>query len=495
MQEHRSLIVLFSVAAYMAMCIGVGLWALRRTKSTHDFFMAGRHLGIIVASVAVFSSTMSGFGFVGGPGLVYKMGTSSFWMIVATAIGISISFFLLGKRLRLVAELRDPISLPDAVAARYDSRTTSLLTAVAILLGVMGYLATQILAMATVMQSILADVESVGQLRIEVCVAISSAVLVFYCVTGGIIASVYTDVVQGIIMVVAAVLVLVTAISTVDGGLTGISQTILADDPEAISPWGTLGMIGCLSWYFIFVLGACGQPHVITKLMMTRRVEDARHMLPVSVLGYGVSALLWIGIGLSMRALVLQGVHTTELANADDAAAEFLKHYAHPILSGIVFAGLLAAIMSTADSFLNISAAAVVHDIPRALRGRSLQNELFWARIATVVIAVAAACFALYSGDLVALLGAFGWSTFAAAIVPTVAIGFNWKRATPLACNVAIVSGLLLNFGLELFDFQLPHGFHGGAFSLLVSLTLFYVISINSSPKPIAPDIEAVMDL
>ena len=344
MEAYRSLVVFISVAAYMAMCMGVGLWAMRRTRSTQDFFMASRHLGIIVAGVAVFSSTMSGWGFVGGPGLVYKMGASSFWMVISTSIGLSITFFLLGKRLRVIAEVRQPISLPDAVAARYGTHSTSLLIAIAILLGVMGYLATQILAMATVLQSILADVSWVGPLGLEVCVAISSVVLVFYCVTGGIIASVYTDLVQGIIMALAALLVLVTAMGAVDGGLTGMSETILADDPEAMSPWGTLGMIGCLSWYFIFALGACGQPHVITKLMMTRRVEDARHTLPVSVFGYAVAALLWIAMGLAMRALVLQGVHP-ELANADDAASQFLQHYAHPLLAGIVFAGLLAAIM------------------------------------------------------------------------------------------------------------------------------------------------------
>ena len=494
MEANRSLVVFISVAAYMGMCIGIGLWAMRHTRSTQDFFMASRHLGIIVASAAVFSSTMSGWGFVGGPGLVYKMGTSSFWMVISTSIGISITFFLLGKRLRVIAEVRQPISLPDAVAARYGTRSTSLLIAIAILLGVMGYLATQILAMATVLQSILADVSWVGSLSLEVCVAISSAVLVFYCVTGGIIASVYTDLVQGIIMALAALLVVVTAMAAADGGLTGMSETILIDDPEAMSPWGTLGMIGSLSWYFIFALGACGQPHVITKLMMTRRVEDARHTLPVSVFGYAVTALLWIAMGLAMRALVLQGVHP-ELVNADDAASQFLQHYAHPLLSGIVFAGLLAAIMSTADSFLNIGAAAIVHDIPRAVRGRSLHNELAWARTATIVIAAVAASFALYSGDLVGLLGAFGWATFAAAIVPTVAIGFNWKRATPLACNIAIVASLLVNFGLKLFEVELRYGFHGGAFSLLVSLTLFFVISSFSPPQPIATDMEAAMDL
>ena len=111
------------------------------------------------------------------------------------------------------------------------------------------------------------------------------------------------------------------------------------------------------------------------------------------------------------------------------------------------------------------------------------------------MIAAVAAGFALYSGDLVGLLGAFGWATFAAAIVPTVAIGFNWKRATPLACNIAIAASLLVNFGLKLFEVELRYGFHGGAFSLLVSLTLFFVISMISPPEPIATDIEAAMDL
>ena len=162
----------------------------------------------------------------------------------------------------------------------------------------------------------------------------------------------------------------------------------------------------------------------------------------------------------------------------------------------MVFAALFAAIMSTADSFLNLGAAAVVHDIPRALRGRSLRRELLSARVATVVIAVGSALFALYSRqDLVALLGAFGWGTFAAALVPTVTIGFNWKRATATAANVAIVTSLAVNFGIEIFDVAVPWGMDGGAIALLLSLTLFFGISLASRPPVIDPDIDAVMDL
>ena len=507
MEEYRNTIVLACVALYMLSCVGIGLWAMGRTHSTRDFFMAGRDLGVIVTGVAIFSSTLSGFGFVGGPGLVYRMGMSSLWMVVCAAMGFCFTTFLLAKRIRLFAEARESISLPDIVAVRYGSEWSRLLTAIAILLGVMGYLATQIKAMATVLQDLVAESDvlramgggtAAGGISLELCVAVSCAVLVFYCVTGGIIASVYTDLFQGLVMILAAILVFFTARSTVAGGFAEMSQTIMADDPEAIGPWGTLGMFGCLSWYFLFALGGAGQPHVITKSMMNKRVQDARFILPVSAIGYCLSALLWISIGLIMRTLVLQGRHE-ELAVADSAASQFLQAYANPLLAGVVFAGLFAAIMSTADGFLNIGTAALVHDIPRALGFGTLKRELLWARIATVVIAIVAALFSLRSGfQLVALLGAFGWGIFAAALVPVVAIGFNWKRATATAANVAITSSLMINFSLlwlQQRHIYLPYRVAPGAVALLCSLTIFFAVSFLTRPNRLPPDVEAVMEM
>ena len=500
MEEQRNLIVLMCVVIYMILCIAVGIWAMRRTKSTKDFFMAGRDLGVMVTALAVFSSTLSGFGFVGGPGLIYRMGTSSMWMIICSTIGFSMSFFVLSKRLRLFAELRNSISLPDAVAARYNSETARFLTGLVIFLGVITYLGAQIMAMTVVLQDIFRNVEWIGETSQITCMAISVAVLVFYCVTGGILASVYTDLVQGSIMVIAAILVFFSALAAVDGGIAGVVTTVMADDPESISPWGTFGIMGCLSWFLIFGIGGMGQPHIITKMMMTKNIGDAKHILPISVIGYSISALLWISIGFVMRALVIQTGHP-ELGGPDDAASQFLQTYANPLLSGIVFAGLFAAIMSTADGFLNIGASAVVHDMPKAIMGRPLANELLMARIATLVIAVIASVFALNAPQqLVALLGTFGWSVFAAAIVPVVAIGFNWKRATALAANVAMVSSMFTIFFVEFIYIKalgngVPYGLNTGAIAIIVSMTLFFAISL-ASPKPdIDPDIEAVMDL
>ena len=185
-----------------------------------------------------------------------------------------------------------PFSLPDTVAARYNSELARFLSALAILLGVLGYLATQILAMATVLRDIMPQMAWIDSCNdalfrfansavdtfglplvvnerggLEVYVIFSVAVLVFYCVTGGIIASVYTDLVQGAVMIVAALLVFFATIAAATAnldapGFAGMSEAMLADDPETIGPWGSLGAMGCLSWFFIFGIGAMGQPHV-----------------------------------------------------------------------------------------------------------------------------------------------------------------------------------------------------------------------------------------
>ena len=114
----------------------------------------------------------------------------------------------------------------------------------------------------------------------------------------------------------------------------------------------------------------------------------------------------------------------------------------------------------------------------------------------TIVLAVVAIIFAIYSSkEMVALLGAFGFSTFAAAIVPTVAIGLNWKRATATAANTSMAVSLTLIFTLQLANINIPYGIDKGAIALIVSLVLFFSISMLSKPPKIDPYINEIMDL
>lgn len=498
MEAYRQEIIVGAVTLYMVFCVITGLWAMLRTKDSSDFFVAGRGLGPIVISLAMFSSTLSGFGFVGGPGLVYSIGVSSFWMIITTSAGYAMGFFLVAKRIRMIAGLRKCISLPDVLALRYNSEAVRFLMAITIILGVMGYLATQILAMAVVMQAILSGTTMFSDIGLVSCVAISSAILIFYCVTGGIIASVYTDVVQGTIMMVCGVLILLTSMSVFDGGMQEATSIILANDSETMMPFGAAGIMASLGWMFVFGLGMAGQPHVVTKLMMNKNIADNRTIFPMSVLSYIMAALLWVSIGVIMRAAVIDGA-IEPLSLPDDAASIFLSVFTNPLLAGIVFAGLFAAIMSTSDAFLNIGTAAIIHDIPKAVQGHSIQNELLWARIVTVILAIVAASFALYShfqdATLVGILGAFGWATFASSIFPVLAIGLNWKGATALGAVTAIVSALLINFSIQLAGIELPYGISGGLIAFMVSLILFIGVSSVTKKPELDADIEAVLNI
>ncbi|MEM7478504.1 MAG: hypothetical protein AAF483_26270 [Planctomycetota bacterium] len=498
-------IIIGFVIAYMLICIWVGLWAMRRTKDTSDFFVAGRNLGVLVAGIAMFSSIMSGFGFVGGPGLVFKMGLSSFWILISTPIGFCLAFFLLAKPIRLIAEKRNSVSLPDIVDARFQSKTLRFHVSAAILFGVVAYLAVQIKAMATVLRDIwnrLCESQQ-WELMAETLlpfVIVSSAVLVFYCVTGGIIASVYTDLFQGIIMVIAAFLIFIAASMAVEGGFPEMARTISEDDREAMGPWGTFGIIACLSWHFLFAFGVVGQPHVVTKLMMTKKLSDARGALPLTIAGYSLAALLWIGIGLAMRTLVLQGeFDIANFESQDSAAPQFLLNYVSPWLAGIVFAGLFAAIMSTADGFLNIGSAAVVHDLPRCFSDRPIDRQLLWARVATLVLAILSAVFAMvFPSKLLGMLGIFGFGVFASTLAPVFGFGLNWKHASPLAAIVSVQAGILINVAdlvNKLNGGAIPYGVAGGTIGLLVSSTVFIGISLFSKPKDTIPDdVAKIMD-
>ena len=140
MPTADSQLIIGCVIVYLASCAVVGVWAMRRTASTADFFLAGKSLGPLVVVMATISSVMSGFGFVGGPGLVYESGSSSLWMVFVAAFSLPVVFMLTGKRLRLLVDIRDILTLPEAVAARYGGRGPALAMSSAIILGVLGYL-------------------------------------------------------------------------------------------------------------------------------------------------------------------------------------------------------------------------------------------------------------------------------------------------------------------------------------------------------------------
>jgi len=501
-------VVAATALVYMAFVLMIGVWAVRRTKSSRDFFIAGQGIGLLVTTLATMSSIFSGFLFLGGPGLTYRMGMASFFISFPVSFTAGLLCWTVAKRLRLLSEVREVYTVPDAILCRYRSRLASGLAAVAVVVGTVAYLGAQLQAMGILIEAIFGTREHFGEYSLAVAMAAGLVVVLAYAVAGGMVAGVYTDVFQGALMVVAAVAVFYYALESGDG-LGSIARRIAASEsfgPGFLDPLGHVPVATALGFFFVFAVGALGQPQTLHKFYM---LDDPRKLkwLPL-VLGVTQTlvVLIWLGIGLAVPALVAEG-RLAPLGNPDEAAPAFLLHFAPQVLAGLVFAGILAAIMSTADSFVNIASAALVRDLPRAL-GREVHRELYWGRVAVVGVAVAAAVFALAYGDLIALLGTFAYGTFAAALTPAVAVGLNWRRVTAAAAVASIATGMAVNLTLEFLAKQtflpalpklpLPAGVLPSAVSLAASFTVLFVVTWwtgKDEGDDLDDDVAAVMEL
>ena len=205
--------------AYFLVVAAIGVWAARRTRSASDFFVAGQGIGLWTMAVAAMAATLSGFAFIGGPGLMYSLGMGAVFIILPIGVSGTLGAWTMAKRIRLLGEARGLITVPDAIAARFNSRLARGLAAVAMLVAIIGYMATNILALGLVIDAIFGSGLFAG-------LWIGMAITLAYSVSGGILAGVYTDLFQGAVMSVASVLVFLFTLK-VGGGDAGFARTIL----------------------------------------------------------------------------------------------------------------------------------------------------------------------------------------------------------------------------------------------------------------------------
>ena len=494
--------------AYFALLLGIGWWAARRTRTSRDFFIAGQAVGLMVTGLATTSAAFSGFVFLGGPGLTYRIGVGSFFIVLSVGFTSALLCWAVAKRLRLLAEVREVYTIPDAVAARYRSRGAAALAAVAVLVGTVAYLGAQLRALGVLIEAIFGTREALGQGSLAAAVGLGVALVLAYAVAGGMVAGVYTDVLQGLLMMAAAVAVFAYAIQAGGGGegLSGLTGAIASSESFGrgfLDPLGTVPAATAFGFLFVFSVGVLGQPQMLHKFYMLRDPRQLRWLPLVIAVSQSLCVLIWLGVGLAVPALVARG-ELPPLADADQAAPAFLLGHVPEAVAALAFTAVLAAIMSTADSFVNLGSAALVRDLPRAL-GRPLANELAWGRAAVAAIAVASAAVAYSYADLIALLGTFAFGTFGAALAPALAVGLNWRRVTAAAAIASMATGMVLNVGLELLGQGflpaldvLPEGVLPSAVALAGSFTVLFAVTWWTG-KPggddLDDDVAAVMEM
>ena len=481
----------------------VGIAALRRTRSAADFFVAGRRLGAFRAGLAVAATAFSGFVFLGGPGLTAEIGFGSLFIVVPAGFTAALLCRTVGRRLALAAEASGALTLPEVLAFRFEgqpgARLAAGLGATGILVGSVLYLGVQFSALA------LAGQFAFPGTPLAATLALGTGIVFAYSLAGGMTASVNTDVLQGIVMAVAAALAFGWALSAVSGP-TGLAAAVAGTGPHLLDPLGVLGPAQGFGLLFLFAVGTLGQPHMLHKFLMLKSPEALRYLPAVIGGAQGLSLLVWFGLGAAALAFGADGT-LGPLERPDDAALAVVSLPAAPaLLKGLIVAAVLAAIMSTSDAFLNLGAAALVRDLPRAFRpdraaasGTDRDSDsraLRRARLASAAVAAAGllvAALHLAGGGLIAFLGTLGFGAFAAALAPALLLGLVWERTTALAAAVSMAAGLLTLFALELL---LPEsGPPAAALALAVGFAALAVVSLLSKPTPLPEPVRLALTL
>lgn len=424
---------------YLAVVLAIGVIAWRRTENLADYILGGRRLGRWVTALSTQASAMSGWLLLGLPGFAYAAGGEAVWMAGGLLVGTYLNWKLVARRLREATEgLDDSLTLPVYLERRFEDSSGLLryLSAGFILIFFTAYTASGLAAGGKLF-------EAVFGWPYLWATAGGTLVVIGYTFLGGFLAVSWTDAVQGMLMWLALVVVAVTGV-WLAGGPEGVASAMRAADPGRLSLWrssggesiGVIGFLSLAGWG----LGYFGQPHVMARFMAARSAAEIPSALRIAMTWIVVAMCAAVVVGWAAFALVsppLTGADTEKAFIV--LAAELLP----AIVAGACLAGILAAIMSTADSQLLVASSAFTEDLYAHLgRRRDSQTGLVWVgRIAVGVIAVVAFVLAMDPASRVLELVAYAWAGLGATFGPAVLLSLYWQRMSRVGALAGIVTG------------------------------------------------------
>lgn len=409
---------------YFLVMIGIGVWAYKRTTDVDDYMLGGRQLNPLVAALSAGASDMSGWLLMGLPGALYVSGLVEFWIAIGLTVGAWLNWKFVAPRLRSYTEVsNNSITVPSFLDSRLRDSTHALriVAGLIILFYFTFYVSSGMVAGGTFF-------EGAFGVNYRWGMVIIAAITLFYTLVGGFLAVSYTDVVQGLMMMLALILVPIVGMFYV-GGFDDVLDTVRDVDPNLLSPIaGTtaVGLISAVAWG----LGYFGQPHIIVRFMALRNPKEA---VSARRIGIGWMLLAVFGaLGTAFVGIAVYQHNDAELVNPEQVFIVLGQLLFHPMIAGFMLAAILAAIMSTVSSQLIVSSSALIEDVYMTFTNRKLDAKtgVMLSRIAVAGIAVLAGALAWTPNDTILGLVAFAWAGFGASFGPTILLALFWRKLT-----------------------------------------------------------------
>jgi len=502
--------MLIGMACYLIAVVVIGLWYARRSNANpEEYFLAKRGFGPWVAALSAEASDMSGWLLMGLPGVAYFTGYGeAFWTALGLFLGTWINWAVVAKRLRSYSQIADnAITLPEFFSKRFHDkkRTLLILAALISLLFFSIYVGAQFITFGKLFRYVF-------NAPMVPMVILGAVLVLFYTLLGGFWAVGMTDLIQGLLMVSVLLLVLAFGIFHAGGpagvaanlaafprftDFFGIATPVMEGGVQAAdagvprfgpgADYGFLTIVSTMAWG----LGYFGMPQVLVRFMALRKTSMARPSRNIAVVWCFIAQSAAVLIGIIGRALM-----PSLLTTPGDAENIFLHlgaSFFPPVIAGVVISGILAASMSSSDSYMLIVASSLANDIFRDVFKKDAGEALvMWvARLSMLAVTVFGVIIAVSGSDSIFRVVSYAWAGLGASFGPLVLFSLFWKRTTFPAAIAGMLAG-----GAAVVLWKNVIAKAGGPFAVyellpafLISAAVIFIVSL-ATPKP-APEIEA----
>ncbi len=471
--SQSTIIELVIFIIYMGMMLFIGFKFYNKDDNVEGYILGGRGLGSWVTAFSAQASDMSGWLLMGLPGAIYLGGMPQLWIGIGLFAGTCLNWKFVAQRLRVYTEEVKALTLSTFFSHRFKDPTklTQIISAIIILFFFTIYSSSGMVASGKLF-------ETMFGIDYTVAVIIGAVVIVSYTFLGGFLAVCYTDLIQGVLMVIAITVVPIIAIVT-QGGMDSSFAAMEAQN-LSMSLFGggvtALTIISAAAWG----LGYFGQPHILVRFMGIGSVKEIPKAMRI--------AIIWCL--LSLAGAVLVGLLAIPLFPGLSGGAEetvfilMIRKFFPPFIGGIFLAAIMAAIMSTIDSQLLVCSSALTEDLAQVFLKKELSEKqvVMFSRGSVVVIAIIALFIALGNNATVMGLVSYAWSGFGAAFGPLVLFGLysrkiNWKSALAGMIVGAVTVVIWKSVGLGDTLYEIVPGF-------ILNVVTILIVNCFTKPEP-----------
>jgi Na+/proline symporter len=482
----------------------IGWWSKKKMSSAESFFGSTALFGPVSVGLATMAAAASVFAVMGVPGNFYVLGnTINLWIL--SSGGFAMSYIILGKKMRAMAELGPISTLGDVAALRFENhKGIKLIFAILIFLASIAYLSSQIKGVTVLFGYLLGWSPLTSALIIF-------GILIVYTAISGDVGGLMTQAFQGFVMVVAGV-ILIISFYMITGGMDNAVMTIAATasvtgagitktlSPNMLDGWGVATNGTTMAFVIMPMIGLLGQPAILSRMYALKDPRDMPKMGLFASVAHLFVSFLAVVAGMGAMYLVASG-KIAPLETADSAILAF-SEYVGIIGQIFTYAAVISAALSTSSMFLTMASGMVARDVPDAL-GIKLdpKNQVTIGRIAMVVLGIATIAFTLKSGSMVAMLTTLGYGTFITATFPVFVIGLLWKGCSKEGAFTGLLVSLVLNITCMILvskGVSWPGGLPWYMNVIALSIIVTIVVSLftkGAKGDALDPRVRAAMDL